>query len=97
LAQLSLDQKEKLTQILFGENHDDIVDEAIAEKCDIGQMIETLFLHPSRKYYGSALIIHLSKYNSAIYTGDRDFEDNIPETIDDELCDALFYAVKAIL
>lgn len=42
LKQLSPEQKEKLKKLFFGKFWDVVVDEVLADKLDIGQMIEIL-------------------------------------------------------
>lgn len=64
---------------------------------NIGQCIELLFYHPSRKYYGGALIMYLSKYGSSIYGNDMSFEAGVSVAEKDELIDALWSAVKEAL
>jgi len=64
----------------------------------IGQMIEMLFYcNLTNKYYSTSLIIDVNKYRPTIYCGNKNYEAGDSECENDELCDAIWQAVKAVL
>lgn len=96
-----------MKQCITIEQYNELNEKQLKRYCDfgygqsinVGQMIELLMdCRLTDIYYSKSLLIEITKYGADIYRGGRTYAEGGDSTAEaDELCDALWDAVKDLL